>query len=81
MNKPYDLRQRSFLFAVEIVAFCRRVADRGFIMKRLAGQLVDAGASVGANLAESVDGQTKPDFTPRSSLPSKKLARPGTGCD
>ena len=32
-------------------------------MKRLAGQLVDAGASVGANLAESVDGQTKPDFT------------------
>jgi four helix bundle protein len=73
--KPYDLRQRSFLFAVDIIEFCRKVADRGFIMRRLAGQLVDAGASVGANLEESVDGQTKPDFITKIFIALKEAPR------
>ena len=62
MDKTYDLRDRSFQFACDIVAFARIVADRGFIMSRLAMQLLKAGTSVGANLEEGKDGQTKPDF-------------------
>jgi four helix bundle protein len=60
--KPYDLRERSFLFGCEIVAFCSRVADRGVILRRLAVQLVDSGTSIGANLAEAVNGQSKKDM-------------------
>ena len=58
-EKPYAFRDRSFLFARDIVAFARVVAERGYILRRLAGQLVDAGSSVGANLEENADGQSK----------------------
>jgi four helix bundle protein len=71
-QKPYDFRQRSFLFACDIVAFARIVADRGYIFGRLAAQLVKSGASVGANLEESVDGQSKPDFTSKQCIALKE---------
>jgi four helix bundle protein len=72
MGKPYDLRERSFLFALDVVTFCRIVADRGFILRRLAGQLVDAAGSVGADLEESVGGQTKPDFVTKQFIALKE---------
>ena len=71
-GKPYDLRERSFLFACEIVAFSRIVADRGYILGRLATQLVQSGASVGANLEEGVAGQTKPDFIAKQCIALKE---------
>jgi four helix bundle protein len=73
-NRPYDFRERSFLFACDVVAFARIVADRGYILGRLATQLVKAGASVGANLEESVGGQTKPDFITKQMHRSKGSA-------
>jgi four helix bundle protein len=72
MPKPYDLRERSFLFACEIVAFCRALADRGIILRRLAVQLLDCGTSIGANLAESVDGQSKKDFIAKNFIALKE---------
>ena len=71
-EKPYDFRERSFLFARDVVAFARVVADRGYILRRLAGQLVDAGSSVGANLEESADGQSKPDFISKQCIALKE---------
>jgi four helix bundle protein len=71
-EKPYDFCARSFLFARDVVAFARIVADRGYILRRLAGQLVDAGSSVGANLEESVDGQSKPDFISKQCIALKE---------
>jgi len=70
--KPYSFRERSFLFACDVVAFARVVADRGYILARLAGQLVNAGASVGANLEESADGQSKPDFISKQCIALKE---------
>jgi four helix bundle protein len=61
-KKPYDLRDRSFLYACDIVGFTRSVAEHDHILRHLAWQLVDAGGAVGANLEEGVAGQTKPDF-------------------
>jgi four helix bundle protein len=72
MDKPFDIRERSFLFACDIVAFCRILADRGFLMSRIAGQLVRAGGSVGANLEEGADGQTKPDFITKNCIALKE---------
>ena len=71
-EKPYDFRDRSFLFACDIVAFSRVVADRGYILGRLATQLVKSGGSVGANLEESVAGQTKPDFIAKQCIALKE---------
>jgi four helix bundle protein len=72
MDKPYDLRDRSFQFACDIVAFCRIVADRGFIMGRLAIQLLKPGTSVGANIEEGTSGQTKPDFITKNFIALKE---------
>ncbi len=41
---------------------CDRVAERGFVARRIAGQLFDAASSIGANAEEAQGGQTKPDF-------------------
>jgi four helix bundle protein len=72
MNKPYDIRERAFMFACDIVAFCRVVADRGYILARLAGQLVDAGGSVGANLEEAQAAQSKADFISKNRIALKE---------
>jgi len=71
-QKPYDFRERSFLFACEVVAFSRIVADRGYILARLASQLVDAGSSVGANLEEGAAGQSRPDFISKQCIALKE---------
>jgi len=71
-QKPFDYRERSFLFTCDIVAFARTVADRGYILGRLAAQLVDSGGSVGANLEESADAQTKPDFISKQCIALKE---------
>ena len=71
-QKPYDFRERSFLFACDVVAFARIVADRGYILARLASQLVDAGGSIGANLEESASGQSRPDFISKQCIVLKE---------
>lgn len=62
MPKSRDLRVRSFEFAVEVVAAARKFVRRDPVVRRLALQLVDAAGSVGANLEEAADAQTKRDF-------------------
>jgi len=71
-QKPYDFRERSFLFACDVVAFARIVADRSYILARLASQLVDAGGSIGANLEESASGQSRPDFISKQCIALKE---------
>jgi four helix bundle protein len=72
MEKPYDFRKRSFLFGVQVVGFCRIVARRDPILRHIAYQLVDSGTSIGANLAESINGQSKPDFISKLSIALKE---------
>jgi four helix bundle protein len=72
-HKPYDLRQRAFLYACDIVRFSRRIAEYDHILRHLAWQLVDAGGSVGANLEEAVAGQSKPDFTAKQFTALKEV--------
>src|SRR4029453_6183482 len=73
-QKPYDIRARTYLFARESIAFGRRIAAlRDFVLNRLVIQLVDAAGSVGANLEEAADGQTKPDFTTKNCVSLKEV--------
>ena len=71
-QKPFDYRERAFLFTCDVVAFARAVADRSYVLARLAGQLVDSGGSVGANLEESADAQSKPDFISKQCIALKE---------
>lgn len=61
-NRPYDIQERTFLFACDVVHFCRAMLDAHPVSRRLSWQLLDAATSVGANTAEADVGQTKPDF-------------------
>lgn len=74
MERPYDIQDRSFLFATEIVDFCRPVLPPGMMLRELARQLLNSGTSIGANLEEADAGQSKPDFRSKISI-SRKEAR------
>jgi four helix bundle protein len=74
MDRPYDIQDRAFLFATEIVDFCRPAMPPGAIVRELTKQLLHAGTSIGANLEEAEAGQTKPDFKAKISI-SRKEAR------
>jgi four helix bundle protein len=74
MGRPYDIQDRAFLFATEIVEFCKAVTTRGGVARELAKQLLDAGTSIGANLEEADGGQSKPDFRSKIAI-SRKEAR------
>ena len=73
-EKPYDIRERTYLFARESVAFGRyAVTLRDFVLNRLVYQLVDAAGSAGANLEEAADGQSKPDFINKNCIALKEI--------
>ena len=74
MERPYKIQDRAFLFATEIVDFCKPVLPPGVIVRELSRQLLRAGTSIAANLEEADAGQTKADFRSRLSI-SRKEAR------
>ena len=72
MEKPYDIRERSFLFSCEVVDFCRSLIGREQIVRDLGRQLLKAATSVGANLEEADAGQSKPDFRSKVAISRKE---------
>jgi len=74
MGRPYDIKDRAFLFATEIVDFCRPTLPPGMMLRELAKQLLNSGSSIGANLEEADAGQSKPDFRSKIAI-SRKEAR------
>jgi four helix bundle protein len=51
-SKPYDIRERAFLFANRILEICARIPStpEGFVVRQ---QLARCGTSVGANVEEA----------------------------
>ena len=74
MSPPYDIQERSFLFACRIIGFCRSLSASDLVVRRLSWQLLDASTSVGANLEEADTGQTKKDFIAKVSIARKETA-------
>ena len=68
-NKPYDLEERTLLFAREVRDFVRRLPD-GRGMAEDISQLVRSSGSVGANYIESREGLSK-----KESLMRLRIAR------
>ena len=67
-----DIQERAFKFACAVISFCDTIADRRQTTSHLALQLLRAGTSIGANLAEASAGQTKPDFIAKTCVSLKE---------
>jgi four helix bundle protein len=74
MQKPYDIQERSFLFACDVIDFCRPLFAGHPIVRELGRQLLKSGTSVGANLEEADAGESKADFRHKVGV-SKKECR------
>ncbi len=66
--KPRDLCQRTFLFACEIVRLCRTISKEPGVPRQMAGQLLRAGTSVGANAEEAKSAYSRRDFACKNAL-------------
>ena len=67
------VRQKSYAFAVRIVRLCKHLANtkNEYIMSK---QLLKAGTSIGANVAESEHAQSRPDFASKLNIALKEAA-------
>jgi four helix bundle protein len=72
MSTPYDIHERTFLFAVRIVEFCRDLTDAHPVTRKLSWQLLDAATSTGANLEEADSGQSRRDFIAKTGISRKE---------
>src|SRR5205807_2556405 len=59
-------------FAVRIVKLCQYLDRSPGISRTIGRQLLDAGASVGANTEEAQAGQSKPDFISKNAIALKE---------
>ena len=65
------VKDKSFAFAVRIVRLCRFLADekREYILSK---QLLRSGTSIGANIREALQGQSKRDFLSKIGIALKE---------
>ena len=64
---PWDIRERSFLFARDIVRLCRHLSvDPSY--RQIADQLLDAGTSIGANAEEAKAAYSRREFAAKNAI-------------
>lgn len=68
-RKPYDLRERLFLFACLVVRLVQFLHTQGAVAKALSYQVLKSGTSAGANFEESDAGSS-----PRDKLAKRQIA-------
>ena len=71
-QKPRDIKDRTFDFAVEIVHLCQDLDKTPGTTRTLGRQLLRSGTSVGANVEEAQAGQSRPDFISKYSIALKE---------
>ena len=71
-DKIFNIRERTFAFAVRIVKLCQYLEKNSGVSKNLIGQLLNAGTSIGANLEEATAGQSRADFAHKNSISLKE---------
>lgn len=71
MNKPNPLKDKSFQFALSIIKLYKFLTEekREYIMSK---QLLRSGTSIGANIREGQNAQSKPDFIHKFSIAQKE---------
>ena len=70
-NKPYDLEDRTLLFAKDVIEFVGKV-PRNLANNEIAKQLIRSAGSVGANYIEANEALGKKDFLMRVKISRKE---------
>ena len=65
------IQEKSFCFAIRIVNLCRYLQNskKEYVLSK---QLLRCGTSIGANIAEAQQAQSKPDFTSKVNIALKE---------
>lgn len=71
-NKPYDICERTFQFALRIVRLCQWLERKPGTARTLSRQILRAGTSVAANIEEGQAGQSRADFVSKYSIARKE---------
>jgi four helix bundle protein len=71
-DKPFDICERTFQFAIQIVNLCVKLDQKPGTNWTLSKQLLRSGTSIGANIEEGQAGQSKPDFIAKYSIARKE---------
>jgi four helix bundle protein len=71
-EKPRDIKERTFAFALEIIKFAKSVDFRNEALRILGRQLLRSATSVGANIEEAQAGQSRADFISKYSIALKE---------
>ncbi|MFT4973191.1 MAG: four helix bundle protein [Saprospiraceae bacterium] len=70
MEKKNIIKDKSFVFAVEIVYLCKILTEKKeFVLSK---QLLRSGTSIGANIREAEHAQSKADFIHKLSISLKE---------
>jgi four helix bundle protein len=69
---PYDLSERTFQFACNIVRFCRKLSAEPGVVRQIAWQLSASGTSVAANYEEAKGAYSRRDFAAKNSIVLKE---------
>lgn len=60
-NKVYDLKKRTYLFALEIIKLLESL-QKDYISREIGRQLLRSATSIGANIVEAQASSSKKDF-------------------
>ena len=71
ISVPWDIRERSFRFACDIVLFCLAFGQKPGC-SRIADQLIRAGTGVGANTEEAKSAYSRREFALKNSYALKE---------
>ena len=71
-DKPRDIRERTFSFAVQIVHLCQRFEKQSGVYRTLGRQLLRSATSIGANAEEAQVGQSRADFINKYAISLKE---------
>ena len=67
-----DIKERTLKFSIRIVKLCKFLRENGGTGYDLSKQLIRSGTSIGANVEEAKDAQSKADFISKMKIALKE---------
>jgi four helix bundle protein len=72
-RKPYEIRERLFLFACDVVRIAQKLQTSGRVGAALSEQLASAAVSAASNAEEADDGSSRRDFLAKEEIVLREL--------
>ena len=70
---PRELGERTFIFACDVVRYCRELSKEAGVVRGIAWQLSDAATSAAANYEEAKAAYSRREFASKTSISLKEL--------